>query len=615
MLFKRAASRFNRNVWPFFSLLAHHKKIWLGYLVFILLPALLFQKFYSDRSAAVMKQEVTNSILQAIRQVESNISYRLNNVKEMSDLLFMNPDFHQLVGRPAMEGGLPVQIDDQRQLYKMIIGLENRDEVRKVRLFVDGQKIYASDNNNFFDIGPVRYENWFMQTARNNGKIFWNNTVYQTYMDDPEGMYVISVARVIKDPRDFSQIAGVLVLDMPESILAGVLRTVEFPGMELYVTDGLGKVISHLDESRIATVRTAGNWPAISKSKEGIVTSRQEQGYIIHKTIPSTGWKIVAYLPEKAIMSGESKHSSAAASMVGVITVLLVLFLGVFVVFAIITESTIRRIRQIGAMIQREGLATFDEGQLQDSGAIFGLEKNVGRLINTVSSLMEETYEAKGKEREAQLKALQAQINPHFLYNTLDTINWMAIRRDADEISSTVGALAQYFRLSLNKGRDIVTVSDELELARAYLDIQASRFADMFTYEMVVEEAIRSLPIPKLSLQPIIENALLHGIQNTEEQRGTLLIEGGATADGYWLQVTDDGAGMEEGRAAVILEEPRPDSGGYGLYNVHERIRLFAGQGSGLAVHSRPGEGTRVEIRVELSGRSGQGRGSMNRSP
>lgn len=602
MLFKRAIRSFNRNIRPFLSLPGRHKKIWLAYLMFILLPALLFQKFYSDRSASVMKQEVTNSILQAIRQVESNISYRLNNVKEMSDLLFMNSDFHQLVGRSVTEGGLSVQIDDQRQLYKMIIGLENRDEVRKVRLFVDGRKIYASDNNNFFDVGLVAREGWFRQTAANNGKIFWVNTVYQTYMDDPEGMYVISVARVIKDPSDFSQIAGILVLDMPESIIATVLQTVEFPGIELYVTDGLGNVISHLDESRIATVRTVGNWPAISKSSEGIVSNSHDNSYIIHKTVPSTGWKIVASLPDKAIMSVDSRHSVAAANMVGVIVMLLVFFFGVFIVFAIITESTIKRIRQIGAMIQKEGLATFDEELLQENGAIFGLEKNVGRLINTVSSLMEEAYEAKGKEREAQLKALQAQINPHFLYNTLDTINWMAIRRDADEISSTVGALAQYFRLSLNKGRDIVTVADELELAKAYLDIQASRFADMFTYRLEVEEEIRALPIPKLSLQPIIENALLHGIQNTDEQKGTLAITGGASAGGYWLQVADDGAGMEEDQAAAILDRVRPASGGYGLYNVHERIRLFAGQESGLAIYSRPGEGTMVEIRVKLSG-------------
>ena len=602
MPLQRLIRSFNRNIRPFFSLLGHHRKIWLAYLLFILLPALLFQKVYSDRSTAVMKQEVTNSILQAIRQVESNISYRLNHVKEMSDLLFMNPDLHQLVGRPVTEGGLSVQIDDQRQLYKMIIGLENREEIRKVRLFVDGQKIYASDNNNFFALRSVADAEWFHQTARNNGKIFWVKTVYQTYMDDPEGMHVLSVARVIKNPRDFSQIAGMLVLDMPETIISTVLETVEFPGIELYVADGLGNVISSLDKSRIATIHTTGNWPAISKSNEGIVNDPHSNSYIIHKTLPSTGWKIIAIIPDKAIMSGNSRNG-AAANMVGIIVVLLVFFFGVFVVFAIITESTIKRIRQIGVMIQKEGLATFDEGLLQENGAIFGLEKNVGRLINTVSSLMEEAYEAKGKEREAQLKALQAQINPHFLYNTLDTINWMAIRRDAEDICSTVGALAQYFRLSLNKGRDIVTIADELELAKAYLDIQASRFADMFTYRLEVEQEIRSLPIPKLSLQPIIENALLHGIQNNEEQKGTLAIKGGASIGGYWLQVADDGAGMEEKQAAAILNEARPGSSGYGLYNVHERIRLFAGQESGLTIYSRPKEGTVVEIRVKLPDR------------
>lgn len=597
-----AAAKLFRNIRPFLSLLARHKRIWIAYFVLVLIPALLFQKIYSDRSATAMKTEVTNSILQAIRQVEANISYRMSNVKEMSDLLFMNPDFHTLVGRSAAEGGLPVQIDDQRQLYKMIIGLENRDEVRKVRLFVDGRKIYASDNNNFFDIGLVADQDWYRRTAANNGKIFWVDTAYQTYMDDPGGMYVLSCARVIKNPRDFSQIAGVLALDMPETILSSVLETAQFPGMDLYVADNSGRVISHLDKSRIGTTESDSIQKAVARGEEGVEALRDEGAYVIHKTIPVTGWKITAKIQDSALMSGHVKQSATAANLVGIITILLVVFFAVFVIFAIITESTIRRIRQIGALVQKEGLSNLDGELLQANGPMFSLETNVSRLVNTVRSLMEESYEAKGREREAQLKALQAQINPHFLYNTLDTINWMAIRRDADEISQTVGALAQYFRLSLNKGRDIVTVSDELELAKAYLEIQASRFSDMFVSRIQVDEEVLGLPIPKLSLQPVIENALLHGIQNKETPKGMVTITGSATDNGYRLSVADDGVGMDKETARCILREPSPGSqpGGYGLFNVQERIRLFAGPGSGLVVHSAPGEGTVVDICVEL---------------
>ncbi|MDF2645526.1 MAG: histidine kinase [Paenibacillus sp.] len=602
-MLNRLAGYFYRNVRPLLMLRGNRKKIWLAYLIFVLIPVLAFQQIYLQRSSSLMKREVTHSILQAIRQVESNISYRLLNLKEMSDMLIMNPDLHLMVGRPQEEDPLSVQIDDQRQLYKMLIGVENRDEVRKVRLFVDGRKIYASDNNNFFDIQTIAQEGWFQETAKRNGKINWVDTTFQTYMDAPNGEHVLSAARVIKDPRNFSRIAGVLVLDMPEPMLAAVLKSVEVAGMETYITNEGGTIISHPEQSRIGQWTEEGLWKQIGRSDEGIAEYTSGQEYIIYKTIPSVGWKIVSRIPVEQIISGDYKQNTAAANLVVVITCLILFFFAVLAIFAMITQGTLKRIKQLGLMIEKEGMDILDGGIRSESGAIMDVENHVSRLIRTVKNLMEETYSAKEKEREAQLKALQAQINPHFLYNTLDTINWMAIRRDAEEISSTIGALAKYFRLSLNKGQDIVTVADELNLAKAYLEIQKNRFVDMFTYHIEVDDELLALPIPKLSLQPIIENALLHGIQNKADLKGTLGIEGYRTSYGYCIIVTDDGVGMEEEFVATLLLEAFTANSrhSYGLYNVNERIRLFAGHRSGITIRSLPGEGTTVELRVEMN--------------
>lgn len=230
---------------------------------------------------------------------------------------------------------------------------------------------------------------------------------------------------------------------------------------------------------------------------------------------------------------------------------------------------------------------------------------------------MEETYRSKVQEREAQLRALQAQINPHFLYNTLDTINWIAIGHKAHDISQMIDGLARYFRLSLNKGKDVVTVTDELELAKVYLEIQQTRFPKSFEFAFELagkdesDEApkvgliLESCLIPKLTLQPIVENALLHGIRKAKGKTGKITIRAYIDGDDLLLSVSDDGIGMDPDFAQTLLTEPRPamrtDGSGssYGLYNVNERIRLFSGEDYGLNIQSQLGEGTTITARFK----------------
>ncbi|WP_197081219.1 sensor histidine kinase [Gordoniibacillus kamchatkensis] len=210
-------------------------------------------------------------------------------------------------------------------------------------------------------------------------------------------------------------------------------------------------------------------------------------------------------------------------------------------------------------------------------------------------------------EKEALLKALQAQINPHFLYNTLDAINWMAIRRKADDISYMIESLSKYFRFSLKNGKDIVSLEDELSLVETYLNIQKIRFGDEFAFTIRADEAAKSLLLPKLTLQPIVENALLHGIRNLRDRKGLLEIEAAPEQEHTLLiRVTDNGIGMEEQAVKHMLQQDPAQGGapgrrGYGLFNVQERVRLYAGANSGITVTSVVGRGTTIEVRIQLS--------------
>jgi len=189
------------------------------------------------------------------------------------------------------------------------------------------------------------------------------------------------------------------------------------------------------------------------------------------------------------------------------------------------------------------------------------------------------------------------------LYNTLDTINWHAIGLGATEISRMIGALAQYFRLSLNQGRNLLTLEDELMLARVYLDIQKTRFTDSIEYEIDFPPVLGSCIVPKLTLQPLVENSILHGILKTENMRGKIWISAVLEGEDLVISVTDNGVGMEEGKVQAFLETSEDFSpgreGSYGLYNVNARVQLYAGEAYGLTIHSKPGQGTTVMVRLK----------------
>ncbi|WP_274649324.1 cache domain-containing sensor histidine kinase [Paenibacillus humicola] len=575
------------------------RKIAAAYVLLVFLPTCLLTYLYYERTSGLLEKEVTNSMLQAIRQVEINISYRLSKIGELSDILIMNQDFLQNLAGSPHETVLR-QLQEQKKLSQLINSIQSNDEIYRVRLFVNDTKMYASEHVNFFSLEEIEGESWYREVAAKQGGIVWLPTRRQHYLGDDEGKYVLSCARIVKDPDNFHHILGVLVLDVPENLLHGILNQVDFfhSSRSAFILDDGGRAVSYDDKGMIGKpLLPAGELGRIRTSKEGVERTGDGRGgvYDIYESIPAANWKIVAEIPRKAITKGNLTSTSTTALILVTGGLLLFLF-AAFAIFATVTESMVRRVRQIASMVKEEGIELL-EGQVPlQGGAFLRLEKSVQGMIDTMKHYMEEYYSSKAKEREAELRALQAQINPHFLYNTLETINWMAIRRGAGEISSMLNALAQYFRLSLSRGRDVLTLRDELTLAQAYMNIQMNRFPGCFRFEVDVSDELLPLKIPKITLQPLIENSILHGIREKDGKKGVIRITGELLADRkYMLCVEDDGIGMTAGQLDRLTGADGA-TGGYGLYNVNERIRLFCGPDCGITLHSVPGKGTRAVI-------------------
>lgn len=236
----------------------------------------------------------------------------------------------------------------------------------------------------------------------------------------------------------------------------------------------------------------------------------------------------------------------------------------------------------------------------------------LGMSFNIMLGRIRELLDAKVSEQEnlkrAELRALQAQINPHFLYNTLDTIIWLAESGRTDQVVEVVRALSSFFRISLSKGQDVITVGEEIERTRSYLAIQKTRYRDILDYRIEVDGSVTGCAVLKLILQPLVENALYHGIKNTRKG-GTIAVRARPwNGDDVLLQVEDDGVGLTPEKKAQLQAELDDDSGeirlesGFGLGNVHKRIRLYYGKQYGVTVASEYRSGTCVSVIIPARG-------------
>lgn len=236
------------------------------------------------------------------------------------------------------------------------------------------------------------------------------------------------------------------------------------------------------------------------------------------------------------------------------------------------------------------------------------LGDSLNSMIEKIDNLLAAVKADQASLRAAELELLQAQINPHFLYNTLDTIIWLTEAGKPQEVLEVVGALSNFFRTSLGHGSGMVTLREEERHVRSYLQIQQVRYQDILDYQIDLPEGVKEALIPKITLQPLVENALYHGIKN-RRGRGSIRIGGGISGSDAIITVEDDGMGMTAERLAQVRQRLQRSSRDerdklkgdfYGLYNVNARIKLKFGEAYGLTVHSLHGQGTTVEIRIPL---------------
>lgn len=584
------------------------RKWLLAYVLFILLPVSILLASLYQRSNGILEDEVTRSMQLTLKQAGLNLTYKLEHIRDSSNSVFMNQILYENLQRRS---SITDQLKQIKELRNLAETAKENGDIFRTRFFVDPSRLYAGDRVNLYRLSDIRQYPWYTNVMEAGGGMVWTG-VYQENYNDIGVKNIFSVARMLRNPQDYEEVVGILVMDVSEELIGEILSELHFSDTYApYLLDGNGNLIYHAGRPDAGQVRDAETLPAelldtIRHSEEGILQGKDGRRAvnIVYTTVSPSGWKLVARVAQSEISHRATalNQFTSIATLAGITILFLVLS---FVLLMFITQSMQRRVQMILKMIRKEGIGWLEERRPMPDGDFRLLERSVDHLIHKVNNLMEESYQSKMQEREAQLRTLQAQINPHFLYNALDMINWSAISHDAEDTSQMIEALAHYFRLSLNKGRDNVSIAEELELAKVFLEIQQNRFPSTFTFTIEAEPGLEPYIIPKLTLQPLVENALLHGIRKTREKQGTIAITARLEQDTIVLTVTDDGTGMSREQGQRLLREPvsgdhqNGSSGSFGLYNVNERIRYFAGNRYGLSIETEPGKGTVVTVRIK----------------
>lgn len=448
----------------------------------------------------------------------------------------------------------------------------------------------------------VTKEPWFQTTLERTDNLYFTTPHVQYIFDSSENQYrwVITFTRSVEITSGTSTEQGILLLDISYSSFQQLLDNITLGNQGyLYMVSSKGELIYHPKMQLIDVGLAEENYEKAALSREGTYEEyyEGEKRSITVKTVGYTGWKLVGVMPENGISLNVLK------------TQLFVVFVVAFFLFVLMIINAYISSRITGPIKRLEkSVNALEVGRLDTEIYIGGsyeirhLGRSIRDMAGQIKVLMDDIVAEHESKRKSEFDTLQSQINPHFLYNTLDIIVWMIENEQKAEAVKVVTALARFFRISLSKGRSIIPVKDELEHVRNYLMIQQMRFKNKFTYRIESEPETMELASLKLMLQPLVENAIYHGMEFMDGD-GEILVRTFLEGGELIFTISDNGLGMTREQVEGLLIEQTAHvsskrGSGIGVKNVNERIRLYFGEQYGLSIESEPDEGTTIRIHL-----------------
>lgn len=478
----------------------------------------------------------------------------------------------------------------------------NSDKIQSMALYdTSGKLIAAEPVASEKENAHVKQQDWFSNATDEIENIHFSTPHIQNLFTDGAFKYyrVVSLSRSVDINDGETPVSGVLLIDMKYSIIEEALDRIneDTNGIYYYLCNSDGELIYHPRKVEIDRGIISEESTRIAGYEDGTYELNLNGGranYII-SSIAYTGWKVVGVVPDKIQTISINKFRYY------VIITIIFLIMMLLVVNKIVSGKISRPILNLNDSVKSYEAGGKNRIYIGGSSEIRDLGYSVQKSYEQIEDLMKEIIRQQNERRKSEMDALQSQINPHFLYNTLESITWMVEAGKNKEAVFMISELAKLLRISLSKGRTIIKISDELQHSKSYMNIQMVRYKERFKIRFDVDDEINDYCIVKLVIQPILENAIYYGVGDIDIDDGEIVVTGKKINDDIFITVEDNGMGMREEVVENILKDnsktPKHGSG-VGVINVHSRIKLMFGDQYGLSVESEADEGTKVTIHI-----------------
>jgi two-component system sensor histidine kinase YesM len=560
------------------------------------------------QSSEVLEEEAQQYSWQIIEQVKKNMEYYFLDF-EISMLKILNhPDMYNLLTmtdkEEIEESGLRSKV--QQVLYNAAY---SRRDITGITVILDDlQVIDTAGVKEYLPADSLINEYWYKDVPLNGESLLVSRFIRYQDRDEP----VISIVKRLISPRTLQPI-GMIITDVNFNRISEITEMVTM-GQTGYMSilDSQGHYIYHPNRYYLGKKAEFKSIETIVSNGNGSLEVRDKKRELLTYSHSSNlGWTLLTLVPYNELTKG-SQVIGKSIFIVTIITLSIAYIIGIF--FA---SSIIRPIKRLQHYLKKVEVGEFnDKIDVESKDEIGMLHQGFNRMVTHLKELLDEIYftklnetEMNLRQKEMELRVLQSQMNPHFLYNSLETIRGMALEKDMDDIASMSSALSKLLRYNLKESSHIISVEGELEVCKLYLQIQKYRFEDRLDFDITMPDWALQQKIPKFSLQPIIENCVQHGVDPSFGQTRIQIRALSKSNDYFVIEVEDNGPGFEEGALQSIhydLQYKDVSKGGsqIGVVNVHRRIEYLFGAGFGLWIESERHKGTKVVIRLPLEGTS-----------
>lgn len=585
------------------------QKLNITYIILIVIPIIIMTAVYYKISSDIIIKNAEDSSLKIVKNNNNLINLKLNKIVESSDAITLDNDLYDIVHDYKESSGSQLIALDKK-INSILFKYFNNSDVYSSHIITSYYNFGSGEipiPKNYFYTSKL-----YKIAQESNGSLTWVPTYKFTDVYnsneledmDIEYRYLFSAVKIINnlnrdnirfDDLDENTEKPLLIINFKPNLFKDIVESdIQYKESQYFIFSSMGDIVYSTNASDLATKKKPMWLEEIAENKSGKIKKDIDgkKMIICYDTIESTGWVSAVVIPVDSILI-ELASMRYFILFLGIILIILASICASF-----ISKSITKPIDKLLVAIKKMGEGKFStKVQVNRNDEIGNLIKKFNEMDDKISTLIEENYISSIREKEAIIMSLNIQLNPHFLYNTLNIINWIAIENNEKEISKMIISLSSMLRYTAHNNEEISDFKKDLEWLKKYIYIMQNRFEDKFNVFYEIDEDVEFYKVPKLFLQPFVENSIIHGFSMIDSG-GSLKITGRLEGEMVYFSVEDNGRGMDNKRIKEVMET---NTDNIGIRNVNNRIKLIYGDRYGVTIQSEINRGTRITINLPKS--------------